>query len=407
MRRKILMLLPFPPSLEPRHGGQKVMGRLAHGLAGRHEVALLYARRPGEEPADSHIGERCARVEEVEAPGAPTGVRRGLRRARTGLALLGGRPSLVSRWRLPGLRRRLRRLLDEWEPDVLQVEHQVMGQFLRDAESGSAVRVLTAHETGADAAEGGGVALPAWLGPIGVALERRAWTRYEESLLVRVDAVVAFTRRDCERLRPRGGHVELRRVPLGIDPPAEPAPGDGGEGNRILFFGSFRHPPNVEAARRLVRRILPLVRRQVPAARLDLVGESPPPDLSERDGELVSVTGFVPSIEPFLERAAVVAAPLRFGGGTRVKVIESLAAGKAVVATPLAVAGLDVRPGESVLLAEDDAQLAEAIAGLLEDADARRRLESAARRWASERDGWDAFVSAYEQLYEDLLGRDR
>jgi glycosyltransferase involved in cell wall biosynthesis len=99
----------------------------------------------------------------------------------------------------------------------------------------------------------------------------------------------------------------------------------------------------------------------------------------------------------------VVAAPLRLGGGMRVKVLEALAAGKALVATPLAVSGLGLDPGAHALVGESDTELTEALAALLADPDRRRRLGRAARDWAVEHLDWERTAGAYAQLYTTLL----
>jgi glycosyltransferase involved in cell wall biosynthesis len=106
---------------------------------------------------------------------------------------------------------------------------------------------------------------------------------------------------------------------------------------------------------------------------------------------------------PFLDDANVVVAPLRRGGGMRVKVMEALAAGKAVVASPLAAAGLDVTHGQQLLLAERDDEFASLIVNLLNDPAERRRLAESARSWAATNLDWRRPVAAYEALHDRLL----
>jgi len=95
--------------------------------------------------------------------------------------------------------------------------------------------------------------------------------------------------------------------------------------------------------------------------------------------------------------------PLRLGGGMRVKVLEALAAGKATVASPLAVEGLDITPGDQVMLAESDQEFADTIGELLADPDKRSSLASRARAWACANLGWERSVAAYEELYRTLI----
>ena len=176
---------------------------------------------------------------------------------------------------------------------------------------------------------------------------------------------------------------------------------------RVLFVGSFGHPPNADAAVRLARAIMPAVRARVPDALLEIVGDAPPPAVRELAGDGVVVTGRVPDVGPHLERAAVVAAPLHLGGGMRVKVLESLAAGKALVATPRALAGLELDAGRHALVASTDAELSDAVAALLEDPERRRGIGAAAREWAVAQLDWEHAAAAYAELYADLLGSPR
>jgi glycosyltransferase involved in cell wall biosynthesis len=122
--------------------------------------------------------------------------------------------------------------------------------------------------------------------------------------------------------------------------------------------------------------------------------------------ERVAVCGRVPDVTPYLDAATVVAAPLRQGGGMRVKVLEALAAGKAVVATPLAVEGLDLAPGREALVAHDAAAFADAVALLVQEPARRARIAGTARAWAAAHLGWERSAAAYEALYDHLPGAD-
>jgi glycosyltransferase involved in cell wall biosynthesis len=132
---------------------------------------------------------------------------------------------------------------------------------------------------------------------------------------------------------------------------------------------------------------------------LRLVGERPPDTAGM---SYVEAAGWVPNVTPFLDAAAVVVAPARLGAGMRVKVIEALVAGKAVVATPLAVAGLGLEPGRHALVAEPTTAFADAVASLLSDRERRVAVGRAAREWARENLGWNRPLGEYDVLYERL-----
>jgi glycosyltransferase involved in cell wall biosynthesis len=395
--RRLLFLLPFPPDPEGLHGATRMTGQLLERLAARHEVAALYLRSADEPPIAPRLAARLAWSEEVARPSlrAGSGVRRNGRRA---VGLLAGRPLWATDWRVPELARRLSRVVAEWRPHVVQAELLVMGQYLVDLDGSQPATVLVEHDPGVAAARD----LAAWERGARRAARKAdalAWRRYADRVMSASDVVVTFTEEDAGKL---GAAARVVRIAPGIELPAAACDPVGADPPRVLFLGSFVHPPNVEAAVRLGQAIFPAVRARVPHARLEVVGDAPPPAVRGLAGDAVNVTGRVPDVSPHLEAAAVVAAPLGLGGGMRVKVLEALAAGKAVVGTPRALAGLDVEPGVHAAVGESDAELAAAIAELLADPDWRRRMGAAARAWAEERLDWRHAVAAYDRLYESL-----
>jgi glycosyltransferase involved in cell wall biosynthesis len=126
--------------------------------------------------------------------------------------------------------------------------------------------------------------------------------------------------------------------------------------------------------------------------------------LRKFESESVIVTGRVDSVEPYLDQAAVVAAPLRLGGGMRVKVLEALAAGKAVVASTRALEGLSVVDGQHVLVADSEDEFVLGISQLLENREMRMTLATEGRRWAAENLSWQSRLQSFERLYDRLLG---
>jgi glycosyltransferase involved in cell wall biosynthesis len=201
------------------------------------------------------------------------------------------------------------------------------------------------------------------------------------------------------------GAPRVYSVGLGTEVPAQPLSPTGHDPPGALYIGGFNHPPNSDAAMRLVRTIMPNARQRIPGTRLVIVGSNPGPELQRAATPDDVVTGWVPSVTPYLDEAAVVVLPIRLGGGMRVKLLEALAAGKAVVASPLAAAGLEVTSGEQLVLAESDAEFADALARLLREPADRARIAGNARRWAQKYLGWEARVGRYEEIYAGLLGR--
>ena len=378
------------------------MAQLLLALSERHRIALLYLRGADEPPVDDDLRARCDLVEEVGRDLSSTFPHPWLQRARTLRSLLGGRPRWVAEWRVPSYETRVRTLAQAWKPDIVQIEYHVMGQYLPALRNCAAPRALIQHDPGARAERD---RRKSWRGlpKLLSHLEIRGWERYEETIMRQVQAIVVFTDRDRQALAPLARRTPIVRIPIGTVLPERPLDPLGCSPPSLVFVGSFIHPPNTDAAARLIGAIFPRVREQFPQLSLFVVGDGPPAWVRKMAGENVFVTGRVPDIHPYLDRAALAVVPLRLGGGMRVKVLEALAAGKAVVASPLAVEGLDVTDGEQVVLAETDQQFCDALSRLLRDPDGRAALARRARAWACANLGWETAVASYEALYTSLL----
>lgn len=323
---------------------------------------------------------------------------------RVAAGLLSGRPRWVSNWTDDAFSLQLEDILRSWQPHIVQAEFHVMGQYLLKFSDSPVKRVLVEHEPGIMRAAGDLDSSSVTRRPL-AAIELWAWKRYETRIIAAADTVVVFTQRDERALVTLDSTTPVVRIPLGAEVPAEPMNALGAVPPRVLFAGNFMHPPNVDAAMRLARRIFPRVQQLRPEVHLDLIGPRPPRELLVAAGPGVTVHGYVEDIGPFLDRAAVVVAPLRLGGGMRVKVLEALAAGKATVASPVAVEGLAVEDGREVRVASTDEQFADVILSLLDDPHARAALARGARHWAEENLSLRATADRYEELYRSLLTR--
>jgi glycosyltransferase involved in cell wall biosynthesis len=352
---------------------------------------------------DEVLHTRCVRVEEVVAPPRPASLlARVLNRLRLRYALVRGTPTWVQERAARGYAERLTALVGEWAPDVIQLEFHVMAQFLPALASSPAPRVLVQHEPGvAGAAEKGRQEL----GRLRRYLEVRAWRKFESKVMRQVDAVVVFTERDRGAVVPQvaGEQTRLVTIPLGIELPARAVDPRGTDPDNLLFFGSFRHEPNIDAATRLAREIFPRIVASRPGTTLHLVGADPKPEVMRLGGNGIVFLGEVSDLVPHLDRAAIVLVPLRLGGGMRVKVLEALAAGKAVVGSRLAFDGIELIDGEHVVFAQTDDEFVDAALALLANPARRESIGTSARAWAEANLSWDSRVAAYDQLYTALL----
>jgi len=234
--------------------------------------------------------------------------------------------------------------------------------------------------------------------------------RYEARALRRFDGVLAVSdadRQSFARLYPDAVRRPIHVVQTGVDtdyftPTHEPP-----RASHIVFTGSMDWLPNEDAMLFFCDQVLPRIRAEMPAARLSIVGRAPTPAVRRlADAAAVRVTGRVDDVRPFMSEAAVYVVPLRIGGGTRLKIFEAMAMGKAVVSTTVGAEGLPVISGEHLLLADDPAAFARAVTTLLRDATLRARLGCAARSLVLERYDWSAVAGSMEDALERIaVGR--
>ncbi len=226
----------------------------------------------------------------------------------------------------------------------------------------------------------------------------------EIALLRRVDAAICVTEPDKKELMKFCTLVPIHVINTGVDiayfRPLAAHP----SGARMVFVGAFRHRPNVDAMHFFCRKVLPLVRAAVPSAELSIVGSEPPASFRALAGSPgVRVTGSVPDIRPLMAEASVYVVPLRLGVGIRGKILEAWSMAIPVVATNVACAGLRVRDGENVMIADEAGEFAARIITLLKDSALRQRMGREGRKTAEQFYGWDAIASQLEALYQTYM----
>jgi glycosyltransferase involved in cell wall biosynthesis len=171
----------------------------------------------------------------------------------------------------------------------------------------------------------------------------------------------------------------------------------------ILFVGNFAYEPNIDAALYLSRHIFPLILKDVPNVKLFLVGNAPPPEIcSLTSNKQIEVTGRVASLIPYYKHADVVVCPLRIGGGVKVKVLEALGFGKAIVSTSVGAQGVDLSTYKAVAVADEVTDFAENVVRLLMQAEERHIQEREALAYARTLPSWDQVSEAFARLYKEI-----
>ncbi len=203
---------------------------------------------------------------------------------------------------------------------------------------------------------------------------------------------------DAAFFRAEAPRVPVVVVPNGVDAQAFEAPDAQMSRRGIVFVGTLGYAANADAVDYLVAEIMPRVRSQADVT-LTVVGGGASPTLVQRAEGHARFVGFVADVRPYYWQAAVCVVPLRSGGGTRLKILEALAAGCAVVATSIGAEGLELTPGDEIEIADTPEALAAAVLRLLADHEARERLARQGCAAVRRRYDWNVIAPRMEEAY--------
>lgn len=309
--------------------------------------------------------------------------------------LLDSRPLVISRWTTEPMRAKLRALLAGEAFDLVVCDFLAPSANLDDL--GNCVlfqhNVETAiWERHRDTATGVKKRY------FGIQASRMA--RYEGEVCRKVAHVIAVSENDAARFRKDYGLDDVSWIPTGVDldyfaPPApSPAPRE-----ELVFIGSMDWMPNIDGMLWFSESVFPLIRKERPETTLAIVGRTPPASIQKLGEEPgITVTGTVPDVRPHLWGGRISIVPLRIGGGTRLKIYESVAARIPVVSTAIGAEGLDVRSPEHLRLADSPEAFTRACLDLLNDRQACRRMTDSAWTHVAARYGWDAVSHQFEAI---------
>lgn len=231
--------------------------------------------------------------------------------------------------------------------------------------------------------------------------------KYESRLCPRFDINITCSDLDSERLLEIAPGAKAVSIPNGVDTAYFTPQASVPETRRSLIFaGGMNWHPNRMAVVFFVLEVWPILKREVPDVVMDLVGFQPPAEaieLSKRDPAF-RVHGYVDDVRPYLDRAAVYVCPIMDGGGTKLKVLDAFAMGKAMVAHPVACEGIAIQEGVNVLLATTPAEFAARIRSLFDDDAERKRLGEAARKVVMENYTYEAIGKKLADLYQAVAG---
>lgn len=396
---KILFLTPQMP-YPPQKGTALRNWGLISELSVRHEVSLLSFRAPEQNPEpQAPLTDACERIGNIAQPGRTRG-----ERLRDILATR--QPDMALRLASETYAERLADWLGEESFDVVHVEGIELAPYLDVIEVARPRPLIVFDDHNCEyllqkRALLTDLGAPArWPGAAYSVVQWQRLRRYEAQVCGRADRVLAVSEADAAALRRLVPSLDVTVAPNGIDtrtytPAVEPS-----DTSTLVFTGTMDFRPNVDAVLWFARRVLPRIRTDVPETRLLVVGQRPHRRLEPlREDPAVSLTGWVEDTRPHIAQAAVYVAPLRMGGGTRLKLLEAMAMGKPVVATHLGAEGYPVAHERELLLADTPADFAASVVLLLQAPEQRVELGQAARAFVEERYDWRAIVPRVEEVY--------
>jgi polysaccharide biosynthesis protein PslH len=405
-RLRILNVSQMPAS-PPRFGAQARMHGLMTQLARRHEVSAVAL--VGEEfdidECRQAMQAYCRQAVLVPNPYERKGLTKRLRQLQS---LASARSFERLQVTVPALQQALDQVLRAQRFDVVNLEFTFLGHCaMRQAPRGERLPslVVDSHNIDYDLARqyaraGGGLVRRAYAGVNWRKLRREELGTYSSA-----DGVYLCSALDERRLLDEVPGIRTAVIPNAADTDYyQPRPTDPPrDGRTIVFFGLLSYVPNVDGVVHFIQNIWPRIAEAHPEARCKIIGGGAPPSLLALSGPRVELTGFVSDLRPHLASAAAVVVPLRLGGGTRLKIVEAMAMGKAIVSTSLGAEGIEAVPGRELFIEDQPAAFAEAVNRLLADRGLAARIGQAARQLAVERYAWSGAARALDDFYCQLL----
>jgi glycosyltransferase involved in cell wall biosynthesis len=405
----LTQIIPYPPDAGPKIKTWHVLRHLAER---GHAITLASFVRPEEQVFVPELKRVCAQVHTVPLQRS---------RLKDGYYLLksqfSGRPFLIERDDLGKMRALVESLLASEAFDYALADQLTMTQFLISKKGGlgrAPQRIFDAHNAVWTIVERMRQNSSWYLQPM-LRLEAQRVKRYEAMLVRDFEHTLAVTAIDEKDLLTAVRETmpgfeqacaqKITVIPIAVDTAKlqliQRRPGS----TNILTLGTLHYLPNADGIRWFATEVFPLILQQLPQATLTILGKNPPPDFLQMAAEnpgRITVTGYVPELEPYLERAALMVIPVRAGSGMRVRILEALARGMPLVTTTVGLEGIDARHAQEVLVADTPEDFAQAVVRLMGDAELQARLAQNGRRLAESAYDWRVVLKKLDQVIRPL-----
>lgn len=407
-----MRVLQFAPRVcWPLDTGAKLRNyHLARVLAGHADITLLAFTDEAQSPAQlENVYEEILLVRRG----------RGYTPAKLLRGALGPTPLPLLNYTTDSMKRELERILNERDFDIVQVESIHLMAYLpiiRAARS-RPLMVCDWHNIESELLDRYSKREPNIMKRAYAGKTARLMSEFERRAMHEFDGHLAVSQRDAQRLRNLNSAARVFVIENGVDTAYysgdrdASAPADArravalGKPNRIVFVASMDYHANIDGAVSFARDVWPGLHDRHPELVFSIVGRDPAPEvraLATHSG--IAVSGTVDDVRPFYREAITAVVPLKVGGGSRLKILEAMAAGVPVVSTTLGAEGLDVHDGKHLLIADTNEQLAEAVVSVIENDEVRRRLIAAGRSLVLKRYDWSWLGTKLFDIYQQMVG---
>lgn len=408
---KILVVSPYFPHPRSGHGGGTYLYGVVSHLSRLHEVTLISFADKRERKLAEDLRNLSAQLYLVSREkGKQTSLLANLYLAVVRvIQLLRSsvlwEPYYVSKFSHPQMAHLITQVTKEQRFDIVHIEYPQMGQYVSFVRSGKKIwhdHDVAIRNTYREYRKAGSP-----IKKFVMIMECRRWLSHYRRLVPEFDHILTLTLQDEMLLRRVTRQMNISYLPVGLDVPEEIPRYEAREAESLLFIGTFSHHPNLDAAMWLCREIFPLVQQQFPRAILYIIGSNPTPSLQElaKQNPGIKILGFVEDVEVYFRRCSVFIAPLRLGGGVKIKVLHAMAQGIPVVTTKIGAEGIEGIGKNNILIANTAQGLVEHVCRLFRDRELAAMVGRNGYETVEHRYSWDSVLSRLENIYRDVAGR--
>lgn len=396
--------LPYPPDTGNPIRNFNVFSRLAK----KHDVTVLsFVDKDTKAEDIKTLGDYCQRVISVPFSERPATNEPG----KAIKYMLAGKPPDLRLNMIPEMSATIQRLTREEDFDIVQIEDSFMALYLDDVTpKGGCRTVLSLHDINFHKIKRIQQLEPKLARKLRLWLHSTFLNKWEPAYAGKFDGCVTMSELDRERLLEKNPAINARSIPNGVDTKSyqflpAPLPEDSLK-QSLLYIGNMDYRPNQDAIIWFCREILPVVRKTYPQIELWIVGKNTSDDIYGLADDHTHVTGMVPEVSPYYRNTYISIVPLRAGGGTRLKILESMALGRPVVSTTIGCEGIEASDGEEIFIADSPSAFAEKIDRLIQNQETYNQIAFKARKFVENTYDWDIIVRDLELFYRELLQKD-